>query len=223
MANQRILVLGTRNRKKLAELAELLEPHGLQLKTLDDFAEAVEVVEDGQTFAQNAAKKAVQQATTLRQWVLGEDSGLVVDALDGQPGIRSARFSGPAATDQTNNTLLLERLTEVSPERRTAHYVCHMTVADPYGAIRAECETFCRGRIREAPAGTGGFGYDPLFEVVEYHRTFGELGSQVKAVLSHRGRAVRRIVPQLIRLIQTGAWDEEVAADTGGKEKAGWK
>ena len=211
MTARRILVLGTRNRKKLAELAALLEPHGLLLKTLDDFAEAVEVVEDGQTFAENAAKKAVQQAEVLHHWVLGEDSGLVVDALDGQPGIRSARFSGPAATDETNNALLLERLADVPLEHRTAHYVCHMTVADPYGDVRAQCEAICRGRMRREPAGTGGFGYDPLFEVLEYRQSFGELGSHVKAMLSHRGRAVRQMVRRLVRLIQTGEWDAPTA------------
>jgi XTP/dITP diphosphohydrolase len=217
MATRRTLVLGTRNRKKLAELAALLEPHGLQLKTLDDFPQSVDVVEDGQTFAENAAKKAVQQAELLQHWVLGEDSGLVVDALDGQPGIRSARFSGPAATDDTNNASLLERLAEVPLERRAAHYVCHMTLADPRGEVRADCEAICRGRIRREPAGTGGFGYDPLFEVLEYRQTFGELGSHVKAMLSHRGRAVRQMVRKLVHLIRTGAW----ATDASAKEKAG--
>lgn len=216
MAAQRILVLGSRNRKKLAELAALLEPHGLQLKTLDDFAGAIDVVEDGQTFDENAAKKAVQQAQVLRQWVLGEDSGLVVDALNGEPGVLSARFSGPAATDETNNSLLLKRLAAVPSERRTAHYVCHMTLADPSGLVRADCEAICRGRMRDEPAGTGGFGYDPLFEVIEYRQTFGELGSSVKGMLSHRGRAVRQMVRQLVALIHAGAWDE-TPADASAK------
>jgi XTP/dITP diphosphohydrolase len=211
MGTPRILVLGTRNRKKLVELADLLEPHGLQLRTLADFSCAIDVVEDGRTFAENAGKKAVQQAQALGQWVLGEDSGLVVDALDGAPGIWSARFSGPDATSESNNRLLLERLADEPVDRRDARYVCHMAVADPSGEIRATCEASCRGRIRRTPAGTGGFGYDPLFEVVEYHRTFGELGSNVKALLSHRGRAARQMVPRLVRLIDARAWDAVAA------------
>jgi XTP/dITP diphosphohydrolase len=207
MSTPRILVLGTRNRNKLAELRPLLEPHGLVLRTLDDFPQSVEVIEDGQTFAENAAKKAVQQALALGQWVLGEDSGLSVDALGGEPGVRSARFSGENATDEANNRHLLERLAGTAPAQRTAHYVCHMKLADPHGQIRAACEERCHGRLRLQAAGQGGFGYDPLFEILEYHRTFGELSQPVKAVLSHRGRAVRKIVPQLLQLVADGAWE----------------
>src|SRR5262245_39913426 len=106
----RVLVLGSRNRKKVLELAGLLEPHGFTLKTLADFPEAMDVAETGDTFAANAQLKAANQARHLEQWVLGEDSGLSVDCLDGAPGIFSARFSGPGATDESNNKLLLEKL-----------------------------------------------------------------------------------------------------------------
>lgn len=195
------LLLGTRNRKKAAELAELLRPHGIAVETLADVPEAVEIIEDGATFAENAQKKASQQASHLGRWVLGEDSGLCVDALEGRPGVSSARFSGPDATDAANNRLLLEELRDVPLENRAAHYVCCAVLADGTGQIRAESRGTCRGRIRLAPAGTGGFGYDPLFEVVEYHRTFGELGPTVKQAISHRGRAMRAIVPQIARLL----------------------
>ena len=123
--------------------------------------------------------------------MLADDSGLEVDALGGAPGIYSARFAGPNATDDDNNRRLLEKLGDLPLERRTARYVCHVTVADPTGAVRAESHDTCRGRIRFEPAGTNGFGYDPYFEVVEYHRTFGELGPTVKRMLSHRSRALR--------------------------------
>src|SRR5688572_7232914 len=119
------LVLGTHNKKKLAELAELLAPQCLTLKTLADFPAAIEVEETGQTFAENARLKAVQQATHLREWVLGEDSGLSVEALNGEPGVRSARFSDPGATDERNNALLLERLKQLPLEKRGAFYTCH--------------------------------------------------------------------------------------------------
>ena len=201
-----ILVLGTNNRKKGLELGELFAPLGLTLKTLADCDGPIEVVEDGQTFAENAALKACQQARHLGAWVLGEDSGLQVDALKGAPGIYSARFSGPQATDESNNRLLLEKLEGTPPEKRSARYVCHMTLSDPTGAVRAESEAYCRGRIETAPRGSHGFGYDPLFLVREYHRTFGELGGTAKATLSHRARAARRLIPALIELLDSGVW-----------------
>jgi XTP/dITP diphosphohydrolase len=202
----RVLVLGSRNRKKLGELADLLEPHGLVLKTLADFPDAIEVEESGDTFAANARLKATVQAAHLRHWVLGEDSGLSVAALGGAPGVYSARFSDPGATDERNNALLLEKLSAVPLEKRGAHYTCYAALSDPDGNVRAQSEGICRGRILFEPAGSGGFGYDPLFEVVEYHRTFGELAPAVKAVLSHRSRAIRDLVPQIVALIEKGAW-----------------
>ena len=198
------IVLGTNNPKKRAELARLLAPAGIDLKTLADFPNAIKVVEDGDTFAANAALKAVQQARHLARWVLGEDSGLAVDALGGAPGVFSARFSGSDATTESNNRLLLERLGNTPVEQRTARFVCHMTLSDPSGSIRAESEAYCRGRILLEPRGQHGFGYDPLFEIVEYHRPFAELGPRVKAHLSHRARAAAAMIPQLIELVGGG-------------------
>ena len=195
------LVLGTHNRKKGLELADQLANLGLEVRTLAELPDSIEVVEDGDSFAANSQKKAIQQARHLGAWVIGEDSGIAIDALDGAPGIYSARFSGENATDESNNDLLLEKLADLPPERRGAHYVCYMTLADPEGNIRAESEGTCYGRIRRERAGSGGFGYDPLFEIVEYHRTFGELGSSVKRVLSHRARAVGLMIPQLRKLM----------------------
>jgi XTP/dITP diphosphohydrolase len=216
------LVIGTCNRKKGAELAELLAPHGFDVVTLADLPDAIEVVEDGDSFAANAALKATQQARHLGRWVLADDSGLEVDALGGAPGIFSARFAAnvadlheagsPAsmtlatATDDANNAELLKRLGNTPLEKRTARYFCHVTVADPSGEIRAESHDVCHGRIRFEPVGANGFGYDPLFEVVEYHRTFGELGPHVKQAISHRSRALRAIFPRLLELLQAGCW-----------------
>lgn len=201
-----VLVLGTRNRKKGLELQDLLGPHGFTLRTLGDFPQAIEVEETGVDFAENAALKAVHQARHLGQWVLGEDSGLCVDALGGRPGVYSARYSGPQATDEANNALLLKELAEVPAAQRTAHYVCHAVLADPQGQIRARSESTCAGRILASPRGSAGFGYDPLFELPEYHQTFAELGEGVKAVLSHRARALRMLIPQLRRLCEQGEW-----------------
>jgi XTP/dITP diphosphohydrolase len=206
MSVRRILVVGSRNRKKIGELVELLAPHGFDLRTLADFPNALDVVEDGTTFAENAAKKACQQAVHLGHWVLGEDSGLCVEALGGAPGVYSARFSGPGATDESNNDLLLQKLAGLPADRRGAYYVCHMTLSNPAGEVLVDCEGQCHGRIRESRHGEGGFGYDPMFELVEYHQTFGQLSAAVKGVLSHRARAVRCFVPQLLGIVAAGRW-----------------
>lgn len=200
-----ILVLGTHNEKKRRELAALLVGLDLRLETLGSYPDALEVVEDGDSFAANARLKASQQAIHLGRWVLGEDSGLAVDALDGRPGIYSARFAGESATDDDNNRRLLEELGDLPPARRAAHYDCHMTLSDPLGVVQAEAHGVCQGRIRAQPAGSAGFGYDPLFELPEYHRTFGELGPAAKAMLSHRARAMRKLAPQVARLLSEGA------------------
>ncbi len=130
----------------------------------------------------------------------------MVDALQGRPGIFSARFSGPDATDASNNELLLSELQRVPLGKRGAQYVCHITLSDPNGSVRCDTEASCRGQIAMAPRGSAGFGYDPLFEVVEYHRTFGELGDTVKSMISHRGRAVRQMLSQIVALAQSGQW-----------------
>jgi XTP/dITP diphosphohydrolase len=197
------LVLGSRNRKKSREVAEILAPHGIDVVSIADFPEVGEVVEDGVTFAENAAKKASQPATQIGRWVIGEDSGLVVDALAGRPGVYSARFSGPGATDASNNRKLMEELTGVPLERRTAAYVCSIALADPSGAIRLSSDGRCRGLILFEPRGENGFGYDPYFLVREYHRTFGELSARVKHQISHRARSLAAFIDTGI----DGFWD----------------
>jgi XTP/dITP diphosphohydrolase len=194
------LVLGSRNRKKSREIAEIFAPHGIALASIADFPLVGEVVEDGATFAENAAKKASVPAVQLGRWVIGEDSGLIVDALGGRPGVFSARFSGPGATDETNNCKLMEELASVPVEGRTAAYVCTIALADPGGAIRVNAEGRCRGLIITELRGENGFGYDPYFLVREYHRTFGELSSRVKHQISHRARALGLFIPQVVKL-----------------------
>ncbi len=201
MAAQPQIVLGSRNRKKSEEIKDLLEPHGIDVVSIADVADIAEVVEDGTTFAENAAKKATEPALKLGRWVLAEDSGLMVDALDGRPGIYSARYSGENADDESNNDKLLDELSGVPAERRTAGYVCSVALADPEGVIRLTSEARCRGRITDERRGTNGFGYDPLFLIPEYHRTFGELSSAAKRQLSHRSRAFRQLTPQLVALL----------------------
>jgi len=199
-----VLVLGTHNQKKRLELEQLLAPLGLQLKTLADFEQAIEVEETGTTFAENAALKASQQARNLGMWVMGEDSGISVVALNNEPGVYSARYSDPGATDDRNNEKVLSELGATPLEERTAFYTCHMAISDPAGTIQATAEDYCYGRIRFEPSGENGFGYDPLFEIPEYHKTFGELGPSVKRVLSHRSRAMRKIRSKIEQLMTTG-------------------
>jgi XTP/dITP diphosphohydrolase len=199
-----MLLLGTANRKKGLELADLLRAVDVELRTLADFSVDFEVAEDGDTFAANARLKAAGYAKHLGQWVLADDSGLLVDALDGKPGVFSARYSGPDATDASNNRLLLDELGDLPLERRSARFVCHISVADPAGQIQAESEAACCGRILFEPRGANGFGYDPLFEIVEYHRSFAEFGLRSKAHMSHRARAAGRIIPDLQRLADSG-------------------
>jgi XTP/dITP diphosphohydrolase len=196
------IVLGSRNRKKSREIAEIFAPHGIALVSIADFPSVPEVVEDGATFAENAAKKAAQPAIALGRWVIGEDSGLIVDVLGGRPGVLSARFSGPGATDESNNRKLMEELAGAPLERRAAAYVCTVALADPGGAIRLAAEGRCRGLIISERRGENGFGYDPYFLVREYHRTFGELSSRVKHQISHRARALALFIPALLKLFR---------------------
>lgn len=204
MRDAPVLVLGTTNEGKLRELVELLTPFDVRCRSLRGTSGAVEVEEVGTTFAENAALKAGLQAQAIGSWVLAEDSGLAVDALGGAPGVYSARFAGPAGpgaadgVDERNNALLLERLADRPERERTARYVCHAALSDPGGRIVAVAAGECRGLIGTRRQGAGGFGYDPLFVVPEYHRTFGELPPAVKAVISHRARAMRAMIPFII-------------------------
>ncbi len=203
------IVLGTNNIKKGLELAELLAPFDIAVKTLKDFDRSMDVVEDGDTFQDNARKKASEQARFLGAWCIGEDSGLSVDALDGAPGVYSARFAARSVADNSsdteNNQRLLKKLQNVPLEKRTAFYSCYAAVADPSGVIRAEAHGICRGRILFEPSGDGGFGYDPLFEVVEYHKTFGVLSPALKRAVSHRARAMRQLIPRLQNALDSPA------------------
>lgn len=195
------IVLASRNHKKAGEMRDLLAPFGIPLIGVSDIDGVPEVVEDGDTFAANAAKKAQQTARHLGMWTIGEDSGLRVDALRGEPGVYSARYSGEGATDEKNNAKLIAALAGVPPEKRGAGYVCHVAVASPDGELRLSFEDTCRGRIIDTPQGPNGFGYDPHFLVREYHQTFGELSPLVKQQISHRARAFRRLIPQLLKLL----------------------
>jgi XTP/dITP diphosphohydrolase len=194
-----VLVVGSRNPKKKEEIIEILGGLGFPLEDLTAFPDAPDVVEDGVTFEANARKKAAELAKALHRWVLGEDSGLVVPSLNGRPGVHSARYAGRHGDDAANNARLLAELAPLPDDRRAAYYVCTAAVADPHGEVRAVVEGRCHGVITRELRGTAGFGYDPLFLIPEYHRTFGELSPRVKHALSHRARALEKLRPLLRR------------------------
>lgn len=193
------LVLATRSAGKKHELADLLRGTGLALATLDDFPEAVEPQETGETFEANALLKARAAAEATGQWALADDSGLCVDALGGRPGVRSARYA--AGSDEARWQKLLGELEGVAAEQRTARFVCVVALAGPGGQAHS-AQGVCEGRIAFAPRGAHGFGYDPVFEVASdaAGRTMAELPVAEKRAVSHRGRAFAALRPQLLRL-----------------------
>lgn len=190
------LLIATRNKGKVREIAGLLLPMGIKVTSLLDHAGMPDIVEDGSTFRANAAKKAVVIARHTGLVVMGEDSGIEVDALDGRPGVYSARYAGENADDEANNDLLLQELSGIPPEKRTARYRCAMALADKDALIDV-VEGACEGVITTARRGTNGFGYDPLFMVPLHQKTFGELDLHIKQGMSHRAQAMGRFLKLL--------------------------
>ena len=198
------LLLASHNAGKRAELSRMFAGVAITLRAPKDYGmEQQSIAETGTTFAENARLKAVASARDAGIPALADDSGLCVSALAGAPGVHTARFGGVGLTDGERRQLLLSRLAALGREtERSAEFCCAVCVADPSGAILGESEGRCSGHIALSDqTGPYGFGYDPLFEVREYHRTFGELGPAVKRALSHRSRAMRAMVPQIVALL----------------------
>jgi non-canonical purine NTP pyrophosphatase, rdgB/HAM1 family len=197
------LLLATRNNKKKRELQIILGAWDINLLTLDEVAEIPEIEEDGTTFRENAIKKAVISAELSGCITLADDSGLIVDALGGAPGVYSARFAGPDASDDNNNRKLLGMLRNVPKDQRTARFVCVIAVASPDGRVQT-VEGVCEGRIGTEHHGQGGFGYDPLFIPAGYLKTFAELTDTEKNMISHRGRALaaaKQLLQDFLRMV----------------------
>ena len=184
------LVLATLNRAKGRELLELLGDVPWDVVLLADTPGATLPEETGTTYAENALIKARAAMRATGATALADDSGVEVDALDGGPGLHSARWGGPGLDDAGRNALLLERLRDVPPARRTARYRCVIAVVDPDGRERL-VEGTCEGLIAQAPRGEGGFGYDPIFFFPPLDATFGEVSAEAKHRVSHRGIAAR--------------------------------
>ncbi|ASA23845.1 XTP/dITP diphosphatase [Paenibacillus donghaensis] len=199
-----ILIVATRNRGKVREFQHAFAPLGLTVKSMFDYPELPEVVEDGQTFAENAFKKARTVGNALGLPVLADDSGLCVDALDGRPGVYSARYAGEGASDEENNLKLLSELEQLQqgedtgqPLLSTASFVCALSLYDPATGQELAAEGRADGWITSEPAGGAGFGYDPLFYLAEYDKTMAELTLGEKQKISHRGAALRRLTELL--------------------------
>ena len=186
------LVVATKNKGKLREIKELLKDFDLKITSLSDYPDAPDIEEDGKSFAQNAIKKAATIALYTKKLTLGEDSGLEVKALKNQPGIYSARFSGAKATDSRNNQKLMRSLKGVPMKKRQARYRCFAALVDAKRVINV-LNGSCSGLISTKAKGRNGFGYDPYFFIPRYGKTFGELDPSIKAKISHRARALRKV------------------------------
>jgi XTP/dITP diphosphohydrolase len=194
------LMVATKNRKKLEEIKDILKVLGLKITSLADCRKPPVIVENGKTFKENAVKKAVKIARFTGQLTMGEDSGLCVDALGGKPGVYSARFAGKGKSDEKNNTKLLHSLNGLKLKERKAYYACAVALADKNGLI-AVVEGKCNGVIDFAPKGDYGFGYDPIFRIPKYKKTFAQLGPLIKHKMSHRFKALEKVREALKKYI----------------------
>jgi XTP/dITP diphosphohydrolase len=194
-----ILVLASRNKGKTAEIRDLLKNHPIQIRNLDDFGPIPPIVEDGDTFEANAYKKASLTARYLGFPAMADDSGLCVDALDGAPGVYSARYGGQDATDAQRCLKLLDELGD-NPNRG-ARFECVISLAVPTGPALTY-EASCQGVITRQPAGTNGFGYDPVFFYPEFGKTFAELTGEEKNRVSHRGKALRELSAEFDKVLK---------------------
>ena len=195
------ILIATMNTGKLREYERLLaEVPGLELETMAALPEPIDVVEDRDTFRGNALKKAMEIATVAGMPCLADDSGLEVDALGGRPGVCSARYAGEGSTDSENNAKLLDELSGIADDERTARFQCAIVIVDQSGRELAIAEGACEGRIGSEPRGSHGFGYDPLFVPEGYTQTMGELGPETKNEISHRAKAAAKLVPILREL-----------------------
>ena len=205
----RVIVVASKNPKKLRELNEVLAACGVACESLDAYPDMPEAEETCDTFVGNARQKATYYARATGQWALADDSGLVVDALDGAPGVYSARYAAercgddaPRETqDAANNAKLLDELDGVPDEKRTARFVCQLALSDGE-TILAEARGEMEGRISATPAGAGGFGYDPLFFLPEHGCSSAEISADEKHAISHRGKALRKVAAMLVGILE---------------------
>ena len=197
------VVIATKNRKKLHELRRYLKGIAAKIVCLQEFGKSPRIVENAATFKGNAVKKALIISRFVKGLALADDSGLVVSALDGQPGVKSSRFAGPAKSDKANNRKLLKLMGGVPLKKRQARFVCAVAIADN-GKLIHVIEDDCKGVIAFSAKGRHGFGYDPLFMIPKYGRTFGQLGLKTKDRMSHRSKALKKARQLLKQYLKGG-------------------
>ena len=195
------LLVATKNKKKLQEIKDILRGLGLKVTSLADYSDVPRIIENGKSFKENAAKKAVKIAKFTKKLTLGEDSGLCVNALGGAPGIYSSRFSGKDKSDDKNNAKLLKLLNGLPLSKRKSHYTCAVAIADERGLIGV-VEGKCFGVIGFELKGSCGFGYDPLFVIPKYGKTFAQLGEEIKHTMSHRYRGLEKAKKIILKIIE---------------------
>ncbi|MFP4176097.1 MAG: RdgB/HAM1 family non-canonical purine NTP pyrophosphatase [Planctomycetota bacterium] len=197
------LLIATNNPDKYAEMRELMSDLPVDLFSLEDFPHTPEVEEDRPTFAGNAAKKASEMARLTRMHAVADDSGLCVDALDGAPGVYSARYAGESGTYRDVCQKLLRQMRDVNDNERGAHFECHIALSDPDGNIRLRTQGRCEGAITRQRRGGRGFGYDPVFLYLEAGKTFAQMMPEEKHKFSHRGEALREFKPKFEEYLET--------------------
>lgn len=199
------LLVATHNKGKVAEFADMLHDMAIEWLSLDDVGVMQDVEETGQTFRENGILKAQVYAAVSGLLTLADDSGLEVDALDGAPGVYTARYGGEGLTAVQRYQKLLDDIKHVPEPQRTARFRCVIVLAAPNGTLLGESEGVCEGRIAQAPAGDNGFGYDPIFYLPEFGQTMAQLDAAQKHQISHRGRAMQAIAPRLRTVLRQHA------------------
>ncbi|MDD4872456.1 MAG: RdgB/HAM1 family non-canonical purine NTP pyrophosphatase [Kiritimatiellae bacterium] len=208
------LLIATRNLHKLEEIKAIFNMASIDLVSMDDFKNLPDVIEDGATFESNAIKKAVMLALTTKLWTLADDSGLQVDCLNGEPGIRSARYAGEPVDYTANNTKLLKNMKGIS--NRFAHFCCAVALSSPSGRSQVVMGK-CDGRIIDDVKGSNGFGYDPLFVPNGYDQTFAEMDNSLKNRISHRAIALGLAVESWGDMLKDGAVDWTIQSRRSGR------
>lgn len=195
------VIIATKNKGKAKDFEAIFNPYGFEVLTLHDVADDMDVEETGTTFEENAILKAEALAERLQTFVIADDSGLAIDALNGAPGVYSARYAGTEKSDEANMEKVLTELADVKDNERTARFCCAIALAGPNMETKTAFGT-CEGMIAHEKKGTNGFGYDPIFYMPELGKMMAELSPSEKAAISHRGNAIKQIEAELPKLLK---------------------
>jgi XTP/dITP diphosphohydrolase len=194
------ILLATNNQGKIIEIKKLLKDLPIQIRSLREFPEIEDVEEIGTTFTENAVLKAKTYSLKTNLWALADDSGLEVDVLGLAPGVFSARYAGKDANNEEKINKVLNEIEKIDKNQRTARFICVMALTDEKGNVKMISEGICEGNLADKPIGMNGFGYDPIFIPANFQQTFGELSDEIKQSISHRSKAIKKIIDFLRHL-----------------------